>query len=826
MVLWAGLVMIARWLQNLRLIDSPEGASLQSVEFSLRGGLWPWLAVVLFLIGTALVIYFYRRESAKLSAGFRVILASLRILLIALLLLLLMRPVLLANFAGERPRGVILLLDASQSMTIADRRVSAVDWQRVAIVRGLDDAVEAERAGPVSRAQLVLAALDNDKLALLDRLRAKGPLNVMFFDRKVTPAPDDWRDSYRPEGTQTALADCLHEVLTRLANEPPAALVVLSDGRDTASTRTLDEVARACSDKGVALHIWGVGSTEAGVLAFKEVRVPKTIFLDDKPDQKDDPIEVPVRFRCRGYKSGTVELTLQVGEDRITETFALQEGENLTRTVKLIPRKGQDGQRPVTVSLRLREQPEVGDRYENVVQIKNARIKVLYVENSPRREYKFIQPALNRDRRLLLRIHLAQGDPRLAEQGTDPESGSMYVEKFPENFPEPDSKDPDRRPYDLVILGDVPAKVLGDRGLRALATWVKEGGGLVTIAGRYHLPSDYVNTPLAEALPVEFQREEFDVETLSKATPFRPELTYDGENSPALTLDDNPEVSKELWTKELWVNVPGFYWYYPLVDVRPGATVLLAHPEKKVGKRPDEKPLPLIATQFYGKGEVMYVGIEETWRWRDNTGDKFTARFWGQVAMQLGLPHLLGNARRSQLELERGEPILGRPGAVKGRFLDSNYEPITRSTVRAQLVNLDAKDDTSRRREVVMQRILGQPGEYRAALAHDQPGRHELRILPGDGLEETTLPFRVELPPRHELLELGLAEQALRGMAAIAGGHFYREEDLITLPDQVEKRIQPFTLRSERLLWGPLPFVLFVLLITAEWILRKFSNLS
>jgi hypothetical protein len=303
-------------------------------------------------------------------------------------------------------------------------------------------------------------------------------------------------------------------------------------------------------------------------------------------------------------------------------------------------------------------------------------------------------------------------------------------------------------------------------------------------------------------------------------------LTYDGENNPALTLDDKPEVSKELWTKELWVNVPGFYWFYPLVDVRPGATVLLTHPERKVGKRPDEKPLPLIATQMYGKGEVMFVGIEETWRWRDNTGDKFTARFWGQTAVQLGLPHLLGNARRSQLELERGEPILGRPGAVKGRFLDTNYEPVTRSTVRALLVNLDAKDDGSRRREVVLQRIVGQPGEYRAALPHDLPGRHELRIPPGDGLEEATLPFRVDLPPRHELLEVGLAEEALRGMAATVGGHFYREEDLITLPDKVEARKQPFTLRSEVILWGPLPFVLFVLLISAEWIIRKFSNLS
>lgn len=814
--------MIPQWLQRLLMLEAPEGASLSRIEFALRGGMSPWLALLMLLAGTALAIFFYRRENAKLGTLLRALLAGLRILLIALVVVMLMRPVLVGEFAGERPRGVLVLVDASQSMTIADRRVTDKDWERVEKVRG----TKPTNTEPVPREQMVKDAITNQQLRLLERLREKGPLSVILFDRKTTPAGEDWLAAYRPDGTQTALADSVYEILTRQTGEPAAAVVIISDGRDTASNRTYDEVAKACKEQGVGLHVWGVGSSEAGVLALKDVQVPRTVFVDEKPENKDDPIEVPVRFRCRGFKSGTIEITLKVGDDTITETMPVTEGENLTRTLRLTPRKGKEGERPVTVSVKLREQPDVGDRADRVVQVKNARIKVLYVENTPRREYKFIQPVLDRDRRMLVRIHLAEGDPMLATQGIDKESGSMYLDKFPESFPEPEPNDPDRRPYDLVILGDVPSKVLGDRGLKALPRWVKEGGGLVVVAGRQHAPADYAATPLAEVLPVEFRREEFSAEEELKATPFRPVLTFDGENSPLLTLDDKPEINRELWTKEMWKNVPGFFWHYPVVDLRPGATALLVHPEKKVGKRPDEKPLPLIASQYYGKGEVLFLGIDETWRWRDNTGDKYTARFWGQTALQLGLPHLLGNARRSQLEMERGEPVLGRPGAVKGRFLDAKYEPVIKPSVKAVLVNLEARDDASKRRDVTLQRVPGLPGEYRAALPHDVPGRHEIRVPSSEGLEEAILPFRVELPPRHELLELGMAEEALRGLAAAAGGSFYREEDLETLPDRVEAKGQPFTQRNEVLLWGWLPFLMFVLLITAEWVVRKFSNLS
>ena len=121
-------------------------------------------------------------------------------------------------------------------------------------------------------------------------------------------------------------------MLVRLAGELPTGIVVVTDGRDNASKLTLDEAARQCRDKGVPLHIYGVGSSEAGVLQMKEVKTPRTVFIDEKVEAVDDPVEIPVRFRCRGFKKGTIVLTVKLGEATVTtETFPVQEGENLTR---------------------------------------------------------------------------------------------------------------------------------------------------------------------------------------------------------------------------------------------------------------------------------------------------------------------------------------------------------------------------------------------------------------------------------------------------------------------------------------------------------------
>ncbi len=234
--------------------------------------------------------------------------------------------------------------------------------------------------------------------------------------------------------------------------------------------------------------------------------------------------------------------------------------------------------------------------------------------------------------------------------------------------------------------------------------------------------------------------------------------------------------------------------------------------------------MPVLATQYYGKGQVLFMGSDEAWRWRYNEADKVTNRFWGQIVYQMGLPSLLGQAsKRVQVALERSEAILDVPGSIFVRLLDKDFNPRKDLKVDAILEYLDAKAGQEKTRRITFLPIAGRPGEYSAPVTHDQPGRWEVKI---NNPESTVYQFRVDLPPRHELEEIGLAETRLREMADISDGKFYREEDLHTMVNDVKPQLANFTRRQEVVLWNPLMLILFLILITTEWVLRKFANLS
>ena len=41
--------------------------------------------------------------------------------------------------------------------------------------------------------------------------------------------------------------------------------------------------------------------------------------------------------------------------------------------------------------------------------------------------------------------------------------------------------------------------------------------------------------------------------------------------------------------------------------------------------------MPLIAHHYAGQGQVLFVGTDSTWLWRQNVGDRFFYKFWGQA---------------------------------------------------------------------------------------------------------------------------------------------------------------------------------------------------
>lgn len=806
-----------RWLLG---VDAPPYATPVGIDVAFRGAFSPAYVLLLLVLLTVSVVgiaWLYRSERARLSRLRRCVLAGLRIALVGLLILLLLHPVFTVHFWGKRPRQVVLLLDNSSSMKQEDQRITAADRLRSAIAFGLvppdrplsDDPSMADIPGEIpahpSRADLVRAVLTNDRLKVLERLEKAGPVRTFLFGQRLHSAGEDVLGRYTADEGQTALADAVREILERSGDEPPTAIVVFTDGRDNASRSRLDEAAAACAQADVPLHIYGVGCSEIGNIQLKDVAIPETIFFDDT-------LPVPIRWRVRGLNGKKAVLSVRLGDLEARKEIDLKEGEDFRDVLTLTPTKrGRDEERLDLIAAIEYAGPETladDNVIRKPVRLVDRKIKVLYVENTPRWEYKFLMTGLLRDRRVEARFLLLQGHAEALN------SGPPYIPQFPPTRQELFT-------YDLLILGDIP---ISDpklpHGLDAeRAQWVRdfvaEGGGLVVIAGRQHAPASFARTPLAELLPVEFEPNRLADPPDRRTEPFTPLLTRFGERSELMNLAEDPEANLRVWRE-----LPGFHWAYPVTRLRPGALPLLVHPTAQTG---DNQPMPVLALQSYGKGTVLFLGSDETWRWRYNARDRYFGRFWGQVIYQLGLGHLLGGPKRVQLSLDRAEPILGRPGYVYARVLDADFTPFTGDALPGRLVRLEADSDGRSDTPLTFEPVPGQPGEYRALLPNDAVGRFTVRL---EGPEPASLEFRVTYPPRHELEIAGMAEDALRRAATLSHGRFYREEDLLTLPDAVTPRQTPYVQRQDVPPWNPLMLLLLIGLATAEWIGRKWSDLS
>ena len=81
--------------------------------------------------------------------------------------------------------------------------------------------------------------------------------------------------------------------------------------------------------------------------------------------------------------------------------------------------------------------------------------------------------------------------------------------------------------------------------------------------------------------------------------------------------------------------------------------------------------------------------------------------------------------------------------------------------------------------------------------------------------------------PDAELQNPNLDEALLQQLAATTGGQYFTRETIAALPDAIQnKSAKQVTQRKVELWASPIFFLLIILTITIEWILRKFAELK
>lgn len=767
----------------------------------------PWSQVVTFaalFFGIGLIYLLYRRERGIPAWG-RWTLTTLRCLLFLLGLVTVNELVLAIDRTGLP--HLAIMVDDSASQALADQYSDTEVAAAVETITGASGTALKE----LPRIEIAKRWMTRDSGSLLTRLQknhrlklyALGSTTRLVADvdkpEQVATAVEEVK-KLSPDSTESRLGDGVKQVLSELRGIPPTALIVLTDGQTTDGD-TLVKAAEQARRADVPLYVVGLGDPQP----------PKNIELADMEVDDvafvDDVIPFSARLSSQGFAGE--ELTLRLSEQTspnaqprliTTKTIKAPPDGRTIRIPELDHRPRETGEITYIIESvpKDREQSTADNRVTRKVTVKKVKLKVLLVDGQPRYEYRYLKNFLERDETIQLSALLLSSDPEYADQD------NAAIPVFPTN------RD-DLFTYDVVILGDVPPGFLTPTQMKNLVDFVTiKGGGLIQIAGQGSAPLAYKGTPIEDLLPIELAdaRDPTRGAAADDLSAFRPRLTLEGRSSPIFRFGNDEAASMTIWD-----GLQELYWFMDAPRKKPAAVVLAEHPTA-VGS---DGPLPLLLYQFAGSGKVYYQGLDDTWRWRFRVGDKYFGRYWIQLIRFMARNKLLGN-RQAELIADRARYQRGDMVQLRVRFVNPASIPAGNS-VRVELARPGLPP-----RLLDLPKVAGSKNLFQTSLNTLAEGSYTVRLLPPPVLDPPVPPatFVIE-PPASERAKPSMNRDELTQAARISGGRFFTAAGLETLVGTLPPPAKvPLDTDPPIPVWNSWPvFLLFLLILLAEWLLRR-----
>ena len=853
-----------------------------------------WLSAAVCIGAAWLIVLLMRYERQLVSRRIGIALLLLRLSVLALLLATFLQPSMTRTLDRQQTSRVVVAVDISESMDTVDEHATNAELLRAARAAGLignesinlrldawiaaweagEEPVwvdETEAASPTQRAELtalrrqnidqvletarnvprreiVRRMLTESQTPLLDQLSQVTDVEIQLFSTSL--------ETTLTEGLSELLAE-RNPALTRTttdlslslnapasdASSPLAGVVIFSDGRHTAASDPLEPATR--------LGLLGVPAIPVVIGSQQQ---PKDIFIQsvDHPQivYLDDSMSIGARTLASGYEGEELTLTL-------THPDGTEKAQKLA-----IPDSGPavvDAQFPLTADeagrrdyqLKVASRPDETRDDNNArsfsVNVVDDRSNVLLVDSEPRWDFRYLQTALERDERTTV-SPVVFNQPYL---GILPDT--FFSRRLPFNALQFDAQQSPLADFDLIVIGDVSSRDFDARNWAVVEHWVRDlGGTLVLTAGREAMPRAHVAPPLDRLLPVSNFRE-LSLPTISpSALPdemgFHLSLTDDGADEDVLRLTADP-----LENRRVWKSLPGHMWGLTGV-ARPTATVLLSAsglPPNAFGPQASaltplqrERQTGLLVHQFYGFGQVLWLGLDSTWRWRHRRGDELHHRFWGQIARwasrnKASAGNDIVRLSLSDTHIEPGEAVTVQARWQK-RFLDqypnlkAAIEFIPADSPPEELAEgpkpsapANTRSDSALR--VDLAATERQPELFEAVMTTLPPGAWTARLV----VEQADIGSPVEA-------DLYVTQARTAETADLTANH-----DLLTriatasangrllLPDQIDQISSLLNIpedateiRQELTLWDHwLTMLAFFALLTTEWILRKLNGL-
>lgn len=590
---------------------------------------------------------------------------------------------------------------------------------------------------------------------------------------------------------RTFLLNALQRLNARLRAENLAGIILLSDGLDQ-SMLDLDSLAFTAPLLIPELEDPApIADSEQSDFAITDLAYPKRVIV-----KWDTRIELSVQ-RKTGSGSAAFPVHLrQNGEIIKSEQVEFADNERFRKVAFTITPE-QIGSQLYDVAIEPEnDQDSSNNRKELLIEVTDAKQRILYLEGVPRWEFKFLKRALLAEKSYQLNAFVQGGDGAFIN--FDEQSGlagGALPALNAENL----------KAYKAIIIGDMPGSAIDADAAKQIQDFVDKGGGLLIIgAARAYGRDGFISNEHIQAM----MPAKSAPDATMREGRFMVDFTAAGRAVPALaSLADEMRLPPIL---SLWAPV----------ETGAFTTVVLTSSDNT----------PVLVTRRFGQGRVAMLLSDSLWRWQmgsggDNGGKGIYGRFVTQLLTWLcpsqderddsGLMQIL--LADGEVDL-RARMVIGLGGLKQSGVSSVTCRIRTPGDKELAIPMAPARLES----EVG----LSQPTDgFRCDFVPDEVGPYRVSVTSPDGTQEAGTVFLARFP-EHERSGQPANRSLLQRLASMSNGNYLpwaEQQDLLAKLDRTPREIES---ASEYPIWNHwLALAALITLFCLEWWLRRRADM-
>ena len=632
------------------------------------------------------------------------------------------------------------------------------------------------------------------------------------FSDRVTSLPlENWESFIQgidsdtvnlAESRSTNLSELLKQIRDESSKEELAAAVILTDGRHTATEA--DNPRDVVSQLRVPLFLIPIGNGEMKRdVILHHVHAPNSVIQKDKILIDG----IVTGYRCSGE---TCEVRLVESNKTLqTKQIVFQADQEDQRFEFEVPTEELGRRELLVIVEKLLDENSPDNNQKAIgVDVVDASLRILVADGRARWEFQYLINLFNRQE------SIEMDQLRFAPQPSGT-GRRKQTKQFPKTVQEWND-------YRVVILGDVSPQVLTEESQKSLREYVTQrGGSLIVIAGQNDMPHSFAGEPLEELLPVEA-----DATFTPDRQGYRVELTPEAKTSEIMALADDLASTERIW-REMSTSLPIYSiskYHKPKLTSQTFLKAL--SPQSTFADAP-----ALLCWHTVGAGRVAYLSSPTTYQLRNQNGDKYHHRFWGQLVRWIVSRNAPTGSKNVKLIADKTHFSQGDVAQLTMELSDNEGKPVIDATPQVEVVKGGSVISN-----VSMSADPKSPGRYRGSFAAAEADQFVMRAH-GDEVDRLLkaeshvgpVEIQVEFEPGldRELADPRSDRPLMEFLAEQTGGLVLQPTAFWSLPQvlSLAPRVQSTSQRTP--LWDRW-WCLWVILgcSAAEWLIRKRVGLA